>query len=68
MDYAMLCRRVGEIRSMSHDPEKAHVLEDQLHTDVLRAIADRAETVKDPVDWALTALATSSIEFPRWAS
>lgn len=68
MDYATLCKRVGEIRSMTHDPEKAHVLEDQLHADVLRAIAEKATTVGDAADWALTALATSSIKFPRWAS
>lgn len=65
MDYATLCARVGEIRSMTHDPEKAHSLEDQLHTDVLRAIADQALTVGDAADWALTALATTQIGFPR---
>lgn len=48
------------------DPEAAHALEDQLHLDVLKAIADSAEAPQAQVQmWARAAAATAKISFAR---
>ena len=55
--------RTQVIRRASHDPELAHGEEDQLWSDVLRAIADGAP---EPAALARAALATADIAFDRW--
>lgn len=55
--------RVARIRDIKDDNEVAHGEEDDLHFDVLRAIA---EGHPDPVALARAALETSKIEFVRW--
>ena len=55
--------RVQIIRAMSRDDEAAHVAQDQLYVDVLRAIAI------DPAgasELAAAALAVEDIDFSRW--
>ena len=56
--------RVEEIRALANDGERAHSLEDQLHRDVLRAIASGIGG--DML--AAEALKTLEIEFSRWCS
>jgi hypothetical protein len=55
--------RVQKIRDIARDGEAAHLAEDGLHQDVLKAIADGAE---DPRELAAAALATRELEFARW--
>lgn len=57
--------RVQQIRDEANDPETAHALEDQLHEDVLQAIAlDHP----DPAALAKIALTTRQIRFVRWCA
>jgi hypothetical protein len=56
-------RQVEELRAHHDDPEGAHGDEDQLHEDVLRAIADGAPNA---AELAALALQTIDIDFPRW--
>jgi hypothetical protein len=56
-------RRVAEIEAERANDEMAHCKEDELHQDVLRAIADG--TCDDPVACAAAALETEKIEFAR---
>lgn len=58
-------RRVEEIRAIAVDDEVAHGREDDLHQDVLRAIAAGAS---NPVGLASCALETTHIEFSRWCA
>lgn len=48
------------------DPEAAHSQEDDLHQEVLSAIAD--ERCLDPVSCAREALKTKELGFPRWCA
>ena len=66
MEIEEVKRRVAEIASCSGDPEAAHSMEDDLHRDVLRVIADRS--CKDPAAFAKAALATLALDFPRWCA
>jgi hypothetical protein len=54
--------RVAEIHEHADDDERAHAAEDELHQDVLRALA------KDGHQLAAEALATLDIEFARWCA
>lgn len=56
-------KRVSDIRDTVDDPETAHSAEDQLHQDVLQAIADGAA---EPRLLARAALKTLKLEFSRW--
>lgn len=59
---------VEALRSLSGDDEVAHVHEDRLRADVLRAIAS-GEVVGDAArDLAAIALSTDDIEFARWCA
>jgi hypothetical protein len=58
--------RVENIRERAGDDEVAHGMEDDLHQDVLRAIA--AGTCSDPVGCAASALKTCDIDFARWCA
>jgi len=55
--------RVERVRAMTGDDEAAHIEEDRLWADVLRAIAAGAA---DPRVLARTALETEEIDFARW--
>jgi hypothetical protein len=56
-------RRVNAIAIIAGDPESAHISEDELHVDVLRAIADGAP---DAAELAKAALHTLTLGFSRW--
>jgi len=58
--------RVREIRRNQNDPERAHSMEDDLHRDVLKAIAE--DDCEEPRVCAETALDTLYLDFPRWCS
>lgn len=58
--------RVTEIRKAVDDDERAHGLEDQLHQDVLRAIA--SGRMFNPAALAAEALKTKTISFARWCA
>lgn len=58
--------RVENIRKVAHDDERAHCEEDDLHREVLAAIADGS--AEDPAAWAEAALETRSISFARWCA
>lgn len=58
--------RVGEIRAMDGDPERAHSNEDDLHQQVLAAIANGE--CADPAECAKAALETLEIKFARWCA
>jgi hypothetical protein len=55
---------VEEVRKYSDDPETAHIMADDVHRDVLKAIAERL--CADPAACAAAALETDDIDFPRW--
>jgi regulator of protease activity HflC (stomatin/prohibitin superfamily) len=57
--------RVEEIRELAGDYEAAHSREDQLHQDVLRAIATGRYDAKFAAQLAAEALKTTEIDFPR---
>ena len=57
--------RVQEIENASSDDECAHGMEDDLHRDVLAAIAEGAPNAKELADEALK---TSGIRFARWCA
>lgn len=64
MTEEKLRERIGEIVEARDDAEKAHSLEDDLHQDVLRAIA--AGDAANPAALAKLALTTKFIPFKRW--
>lgn len=57
-------RRVANIKGVSDDNETAHMLEDKLVADVLKAIA-RGQ-VEDPVTVAKEAIKVYRIKYDRW--
>ncbi len=66
MDVAEVLRRVGEIANYVGDDERAHSMEDELHQDVLTAIAeDRCDY---PSGCARAALMTLELDFARWCA
>lgn len=58
--------RVDFIRGIAGDDEAAHVTEDELYADVLRAIA--AGRCRKAAELAQEALKTQDIEFARWCA
>ena len=63
MDTTEIVRRLKEIEECCHDPEVAHMKQDQLYFDVLYAISRGAE---NPIELAELALQSESLNFPRW--
>ena len=59
-------KRLDAIHAVAHDDEEAHAMEDALHREVLRAIADGA--VADPRHAARLALLSGDIDFARWCA
>ena len=59
-------QRVAAIAAEADDDEQAHSMEDELHQDVLRAIADKK--CKNPSACAAEALKTQDIDFARWCA
>lgn len=57
---------IAKIDSCKGDDEAAHSYEDDLHMDVLRAIADGE--AESPVEMAALALTTKDIDFARWCA
>jgi hypothetical protein len=57
--------RVAAIEAVSGDDEGAHAREDELHQNVLRAIALGAE---NPQGLASAALKSLAIDFERWCA
>ena len=57
--------RVSAISLLKSDDEAAHVKEDELYVDVLRAIS---EGVEDAPQLAFEALQTLEISFSRWCA
>ena len=58
--------RVAEIEADSADDEAAHVMEDELYTDVLYAIAH--SECDSPKECAAEALKAGEIAFCRWCA
>ncbi len=58
--------RVKKVADLRGDSEAAHGAEDDLHQEVLRAIADGI--CDDPAACARGALATLEIKFSRWCA
>lgn len=54
-------KEISDIREL--DPESAHSSEDDLHQDVLKAIANGAT---NPAELAREALKSLKLDFPRW--
>ena len=65
MNIADAQKAVDEIRSVSGDPEIAHIKEDDLYRAALTAIAE-GMSAEHARALAHTVLTTSDIEFPRW--
>jgi hypothetical protein len=63
MTLTEIHEKVQEIFFARFDDEKAHALEDQLHTDVLVAIANGAD---NGAELAMAALHSRTVEFSRW--
>lgn len=69
MTTEIVQHRVMQVKVSMGDPESAHSMEDQLHKDVLVAIA-----FKDDLDEATRralakeALKTLPLDFPRWCA
>jgi hypothetical protein len=60
-------RQVARIEHARGDDEVAHCLEDELHQDVLRAIAI-GDHEDEPSALAEAALKTKAIDFSRWCA
>ena len=56
--------RVNAIKSVMHDPEHAHILEDELYADIVRYVAEEAPEPFKSV--AKEALRTEKLDFARW--
>ena len=66
MTVGRVLNKVEDIRHAAGDAEAAHGMEDQLHQDVLEAIANGR--CQEPKKVAAAALLTKEIEFPRWCA
>jgi hypothetical protein len=60
-----IARRLAEIHAVRDDDEDAHGRTDDLHRDVLAAIAMGAP---DPALLAAAALRTETLDFARWSA
>lgn len=57
-------KRIAKIEATKHDPEAAHILEDELYVDVLKYVRSCCD---EPIFSMVTkALSTQFIDFPRW--
>ena len=57
------------VRLASDDPERAHMMEDELHLKVLSVFAlGWYKSDDECLDLADAALGTTSIDFPRWCA
>jgi hypothetical protein len=56
--------RIERISGFALEDERAHIMEDELHQDVLLAISEGK--CKDPARAAHLALRTKKIKFGRW--
>lgn len=65
MDLDEIHTRIARIYANRSDDEAAHAAEDDLHTDVLKAIADGAP---NSAELAREALRTKDIDFARWCA
>lgn len=65
VDLEEIRTRVARIEANRDDDETAHSQEDDLYTDVLRAIADGAPNASE---LAREALRTVDIDFARWCA
>ena len=65
MTVEEITRRVAEIRADVRDDERAHIAEDGLWRDVLRAIAAGAE---NPAQLAAAALTSLELDFGRYCA
>lgn len=65
MSITDIQRRILAIEAASDDPERAHQMEDDLHFDVLCAIAGGAP---NPMALATAVLESSELDFPRWCA
>lgn len=65
MNIEKVAERLDEIRRYAYDDEKAHSLEDDLRSDVLRAVADGHP---DSAALAKLALTSALIPFKRWCA
>lgn len=66
MDIKDVIDAVETVEDYEFDPEQAHILEDQLHIEVLEYIA--SGKCSDPVKFSTEALKTQKIVFNRWYS
>lgn len=64
MTPEQVAARVRDVRAAQMDDERAQVLEDELHQDVLEAIANGA--CSDTKACAAEALKTRDLDFARW--
>lgn len=55
MNIRMLHVRIEALRAIADDSEEAHVEEDRIHYEVLQAIANGADNVRELAALALTA-------------
>lgn len=60
--------KVANIAAMAADGEAAHCAEDDLHAEVLEAIARGGITLSDARECALAACQTKDIDFARWCA
>jgi hypothetical protein len=58
-----VCERVAAVAARMDDAEGAHLAEDAIYTDVLRAIADGHA---DPAALAVEALKAEELDYGRW--
>lgn len=65
MDIQQVKDLVEYINTIAYDDERAHSMEDALHQDVLKAIAEGAT---NGIELATEALKTKEIEFNRWCA
>lgn len=68
MTVTEIRERVALIRYEADDDEAAHIDEDLLHRDVLKAIASGEYSIEEMVAFAEEALATLNISFARWCA
>ena len=66
MDIKQIEARIAAIYAVQSDDEEAHIMEDELWEDVLRAIANNE--VDSPSTAAYLALTTKNIKFARWCA
>lgn len=65
VQFLEIGRALASIEQAAGDPERAHVLEDELHRYALRLIANGCPT---PDLVARSALKSEEIRFPRWTA